>query len=120
MQQYALASLALVMLLSGCSVSYSMPENAVLLVNPQTGEYISPPCRTLEPERYATFTLVTTSAGVSLARAEGATLRYEPRCRDAKFRGPDRAMAGPSGGFTESAMLNQKSSRWKEDGSWNW
>ena len=102
--------------LGGCSVGYSMPDNAQLLVNPQTGEYVSPPCVAREPARYRSFTLRTTLGGVRAARDAGQRMMPEPHCRDMIFGSGTMA----SGGFTESGRLRSNPSRWAPDGSWKW
>jgi hypothetical protein len=105
----------LLMLIGGCTVSASMPDNAELIISLEEGLYTSPPCEERDPARYVTFTEISTAA-----QARAAKLRPEPKCRDSRFEKPGGSFAGHSGGFAESLMTYEKPSRWNPDGTWNW
>jgi hypothetical protein len=115
------AVLSLFAMTAGCGTSRSMPENAELLLNPQTGEYISPPCYDRDPQRFAAFTVHFRNNQRSDVRRQFSLqqLRGNARCRDMMF-GAIRTPWSASGGFTETIQWFQKSSRWNADGSWNW
>jgi hypothetical protein len=84
----------------------SMPKNALLVVNFETGEYVSPPC-TLERD-YPGFIDVMTVAEVRELK-----LKPENKCRN-------------GGGFSGTSnsiirhYLFPKRPRWGEDGAWHW
>lgn len=117
---------ACVISLAGCTVSGSMPSNAELWADPDTKLYVSPPCKARDPVRYASFTQPIRNGDVKASwdawRTDKSVARFapEPRCRDARFNPPRGLAAGPSGGFTETRTIFQKSTRWNADGTWNW
>jgi len=113
----------LCVVLSSCSSSKSMPDAAILYADPETQLYTSPPCIERNPDRFASFTEEIIKADVSASweawRGDRSVrrLQADPWCRDQRFGG-----VGPlaSGGFTETVYIFQGSSRWNEDGTWNW
>ncbi len=89
----------------GIGSTKSMPGNAVLLVNFETGEYISPPC--FISEKHLGFFLPARNEDI-----KGDKYHPEPECREA-------------GGFygewqnVWTAWLFPES-RWNDDGTWRY
>jgi len=87
-----------------------MPDNAVVLLDDQSGTYFSPACAGQEKRTYRPATA-----------EEARKLHYAPdkKCGDAKgFKQDTRSLSGNL--MARMGMLPPLPSRWNEDGSWNW
>jgi len=104
---FAGATLFLVVVFGfGISGMKSMPGNAVLLVNHETGEYISPPCFT--PDKHTEPLVPVRSEDI-----HGKKYHPEPECREASgFIGESQSLW--------STWLFPKPSRWNDDGTWRY
>lgn len=113
-------------ILAGCGLADPAPPNAQLFADPETHLIVSPPCLAANPKAYASYTLRITDADVRAAFQDwkqGKPARPywpEARCHNRRFERPGFSPAGSSGGFTESRLPFQKSTRWNPDGSWRW
>ena len=90
----------------GIGSTKAMPDNAVLFVNPETGEYISPPCFIKEKHR-ALF------VPARRKDVQGDKYHPEPECRNA---------SGFVGKWQNvwMAWLFPDPGRWDGDGNWRY
>ena len=104
--------LGLVILGFSVQMETGMPDNAILLVDPQTRIYYAPPY--LRDNRLPADNLVAMRSG----DIEGKNYNPDPTCRDGGyFLAED---AAPLVIYQIAKVLNRNGKRWNADGTWNW